>query len=299
MFPESHVDEKQKLILGNGASELIDLVIRSSPSGPWRPGPSLVQYMEYERSATSHGRQILKIPTDSFAPSKPASVYSLVNPTNPTGDYMSIDKLKQWICDNVSHGATVTVDESMQLWVGPNWRSDSLLSQSKWISEMWTSRQIAIYVIHSWTKIWACTGIRLGSIWCPSIKHCVEMKRIQVPWSVNTPALAFLDAVVRDEAYLKQTWEVTPQWNKYAISCLNSLAHSKGFEWTLHGFDRLSWIWIDMKSVNCAEKAVLLAKEAGVPVRSGKPGYEKPEFVRIAVRERLLTDILIKAWEKL
>lgn len=29
--------------MGNGASELIDLIVRDSPSGSWKPGPSLTQ----------------------------------------------------------------------------------------------------------------------------------------------------------------------------------------------------------------------------------------------------------------
>ena len=44
------------IILGNGASELIDLLIRNIPGDSWRPSYCDVQYLEYERSATNAGK---------------------------------------------------------------------------------------------------------------------------------------------------------------------------------------------------------------------------------------------------
>jgi histidinol-phosphate/aromatic aminotransferase/cobyric acid decarboxylase-like protein len=258
---------KQRLLLGNGASELIDLVVRISPEGAWKPGPSVVQYKEYERSgmigrlidqcsrvlASAHGRVIL-----SRNASAPAAVFSLVNPTNPTGDYMDLATIKAWIEENVNDGAVVTVDESMQLWLGPEWRQDSLVSQADWIRSLYERRGIAVFVIHSWTKIWSCCGVRLGSIVCPTSEHCMQLRRLQVPWSLNTPALAFLDAVVKDEAYMEETWSVTTPWRAYAVDALTKLC---GGQWELNGAPFLSWIWIDMRSAETAERAVSLAKQ--------------------------------------
>lgn len=288
---------KRRLLLGNGASELIDLVVRTAPQGAWKPGPTRVQYKEYQRSAESHGRQILSSSAASSASA--ARLICLVNPTNPTGDYWTIAEMKRWIEKEVPDGAAVTVDESMQLWVGPDWRSDSLISQTEWIQDLYARRKIAVYVIHSWTKIWSCTGIRLGSIVCPLEEHGDALRRLQVPWSVNTPALAFLNQVVLDTAYMEETWRVTTPWHQYAVDQLKKLAMDKGLTMECHGKVFLSWIWIDMKSERIAERAVHLAKEAGVPVRWAKYGYELPTFVRIAVRKPEQMDILIGAWKQL
>lgn len=56
----------------------------------------------------------------------------------------------------------------MQLWYGEDWRNDSLVSQTEWINYMMIQKNVQIYVIHSWTKIWSCPGIRLGSVICPT-----------------------------------------------------------------------------------------------------------------------------------
>ncbi|KAF9138550.1 hypothetical protein BGX30_009032 [Mortierella sp. GBA39] len=292
IWPEAWQTNSERLLLGNGASELIDLVIRSAPQGSWKAGPWDVQYKEYQRSAETNGRDILSPKGDDKA-----NVVCIVNPCNPTGDYKSIDELKTWILENVQDNGVVVIDESMQIWVGPHFREDSMTNQTEFLEKTYKERNISIYVIHSWTKIWSCTGLRLGSIVCPTVSHCVELKRIQVPWSVNSPALAFLDEVVRDKEYLEETWRVTPIYRAQLIERLETLAG--GRNWEYFGKSYLSWVWADLKDAEIAEKAIELAKAAGVPVRSGKPGYERPTFVRIAVREPKQTDVLLNAWKDL
>ncbi|KAE8996219.1 hypothetical protein PR003_g18814 [Phytophthora rubi] len=80
-------------------------------------------------------------------------------------------------------------------------------------------------------------------------------------------ALAFVSAVVKDDAYLQKIWDVTAKWRA--------------------------------KSVDTCEQACKLAKEHGVLVSSGKPGYNLLTFVCIAVRSPEQTAVLLKAWEPL
>jgi histidinol-phosphate/aromatic aminotransferase/cobyric acid decarboxylase-like protein len=291
LFPNISKEKKKRtLILGNGASELIDLVIRASPEGSWSGGPFDVQYKEYERAATFNGRKIMG---KSDGSPESASIYSIVNPNNPTGDYLSIGKLKQWI-ESLPDNCSVTVDESMQIWVGDDWRNDSLVSQSKWIEEMWEKRSIAVFIIHSWTKIWSCTGIRLGSLVCPNIEYFEKIRKMQIPWSVNVVALAFLDQVVKNNNYLKKTWDVTSKWRKYAVDEINCLFP----QFVVRGKPFLSWIWIDVGSALVAERLVEISKKIGLPIRWGKYGYEKETFVRVAVRDFSLTDVLLSGWRE-
>ncbi|CAG8471992.1 477_t:CDS:10 [Ambispora leptoticha] len=310
LWPHDHVNHHKKLLLGNGASELIDLVIRSAaPHGSWKPGPWDVQYKEYQRAAETNGQKILSGQEDSKA-----SLVCIVNPCNPTGDYFVLEELKQWIEANIEDGGVVIVDESMQPWLSHDFRSDSLTSQHEYLESLYVTRKVSLYVIHSWTKFWSCTGLRLGSVVCPTTNHCDALKRLQVPWSVNSPALAFLHAVVKDDAYMERTWQVTPVWRSALIERLKNLLEifmkrqnknasgveddgDKSLEWKFYGKPFLSWVWVDLKSQKLAQEAVALAKAAGVPVRSGQPGYGRPTFVRIAVREPEKVDILITAWE--
>ncbi|CAM9677355.1 unnamed protein product, partial [Ectocarpus sp. 13 AM-2016] len=114
----------------SGASELIDLVIRNANPGRWRPGPQRTQYKEYARSALAAGF------TTAAATDRSATLMCLVNPTNPTGDYWGVEEMKEFIEGGCDSGTTVIVDESMQPWLGPKWREDSLYSQAEWLRSM-------------------------------------------------------------------------------------------------------------------------------------------------------------------
>mmetsp|Transcript_30100 Transcript_30100/g.44009 ORF Transcript_30100/g.44009 Transcript_30100/m.44009 type:complete len:398 (+) Transcript_30100:258-1451(+) len=289
LWPGKAAHSHSCLQLGNGASELIDLVIRScSTVGTWRPGPTVVQYEEYKRSAEASGFVRTSADDDS------ANLMCLVNPTNPTGDYMRVDALKCYIQNRCRRGTSVLVDESMQPWVGQNWREDSLVSQVEWRRKMSNEEGVNIFVIHSWTKIWSCTGIRLGSIISPTEAFMTRMKSKQVPWSVNCMALAFLTAACLDKEYLKTMWQVTTHWRSQQVYQINQRFPG----WRCIGEPFLSWVWIEMPDEYTAEKAVQVAKLNGTPVRWGKPGYQLPRMIRIAVRNPEQSAQLFNGWQK-
>jgi histidinol-phosphate/aromatic aminotransferase/cobyric acid decarboxylase-like protein len=102
-----------RLLMGNGACELIDLVVRKAllaaeqrglKQPTWKGSPWNVQYREYQRSAETNGFKIL----DPSDPER-ADMICIVNPCNPTGDYFSVEPLKAWIKANVKSGGSVIV----------------------------------------------------------------------------------------------------------------------------------------------------------------------------------------------
>lgn len=289
----------KRMLLGNGASELIDLVTRIAPKGFWKPGPNRVQYKEYERSAVSDKRTVI-----SATDPRPATLTCLVNPNNPTGQYMHIEEMKKYIEEHCPDNSVIMVDESMQIWHSNKFQLDSLISQSEWIENLYKTRNISVYIMHSWTKIWSCTGIRLGSVLCPTAELATELRKIQVPWSVNVSALRFLEVVCseKEREYLNKTWELTPKWRANEIEKLRALElrlTGKSGVWNLDGEPFLSWIWVDFHDEVMADDAAEKARQAGVPVRPGKNGYKEYTSVRIAVRNPAQVDILIDAWKDL
>lgn len=281
-----------RLVLGNGASELIDLVVREAVAngcvGGCKTGPHTVQYKEYERAYKATGHKILS--EGETMVGNGGGLLCLVNPNNPTGNYMNVEKMKEYIKQNAAKNSTVIVDESMQMWIGENWREDSLINQTAWIETMKRNEGISVWIIHSWTKIWSCPGIRIGSAIAPTEEDAKSILSKQVPWSVNAGALAFLQEVIKDDQYMRDTWNFTPLWRKHACEQLK-----QHFQWNIYGEPFLSWIWIDTLDEVTAERAVRVAKDAGLPIRWGKLGYEQPTCIRLAVRNETLTDKLVKA----
>lgn len=285
LFPEDK-DSQKRVILGNGASELIDLVTRGAPRGAFRRGPSVVQYKEYERSAKADGRSVLEVGSKNFG-----AITAIINPCNPTGDFLDKEDMKAWIEANADDNSVVMVDESMIPWQGPEWREHSLVSATAWVQKLAADRNIKVWIMHSWTKIWDCPGIRLGSVTAPTVEDLNKLKSHQVPWSVNSMALAFTSAVVKDEEYMKKTWELTSVWRKDACDRLNATFP----DWKLHGENWLSWIWIDTGSPEVADAVVEGCRNAGMPLRHGKYGYLQPTFIRIAARTPEHNEKLLEA----
>lgn len=293
--------EARRVLLGNGASELIDLLIRHAASelakegaaATYSPGPSRTQYKEYERSARAAGFSDLEPRQRSRA-----SLVCMVNPNNPTGDYMALEQIMAWIegfLTPASHAETqrrvhILVDESMLMWHGPSWARQSLASQHEWLAGM-AARNVHVFVIHSWTKIFACPGLRLGSCVCPTAAAAERVRMLQPPWSVNSPALAFLSEALRDQAFLEQTWEATPLWGRAARNTLSVAFPS----WKLHGPLWASWLWVDTGSEAALQAALSRARTAGLPIRSGAAGYDHPTCFRMAIRKPEVSLALVAA----
>lgn len=268
---------KERLILGNGSSDVIDLAIRyASKNGAqtFRPGPTLVQYKDYERCALASGM-------DVKGKSEESSLLCMVNPTNPTGDFMPLREVKAYIENHAKDNSFVTVDESMLFWYGPDWRSESLTQQTDWVTNMWLSRGIKIFIIHSWTKIWSCCGLRLGSIIAPSVEVADKLRTMQTPWSVNAFALAFMSAALKDDDYFERTWEFTKLWRAAFLKRLEEVFP----DWQTQGAPFTSWIWVDTGSIAAAKTVHDVCKVFGVPIRWAKHGYKQPSCIRFGVRK--------------
>ena len=286
------------LLFGNGASELIELLIKTIRFDPinniyksknWKPGSSTVQYIEYERTCSNY--QYNKKSYDCYN----TDITCIINPCNPTGEYKNIIELKKYIETYCKDNSIVIVDESMQLWVGEHFREDSLLSQNEWINKLYNEKKIGVFIIHSWTKFFCCTGLRIGSLICPNNFYYELLLKYSIPWSCNIFALKYLNGCINDEIYMKTTWKLTKKYRKYIVDNLKDMYPN----WLIFGNDFLSWVWIDTLSEQFALLIYNMCKLNGIPIRLGTNGYNLPTYIRIAVRKKKNVDILLEVLESL
>jgi len=268
-----------KLLLGNGASELIDLVMRAAPPGPHRVGPYPAAYMEYQRSADITGRR-----TMPWGDPAEAAVTVIIRPNSPTGDLMSLAQLESVVTS--STGITV-VDESFLCFEGCQWRESSALG----LVDKFPDRLI---VIQSWTKIWSCPGLRLGSVAC-SDSWYIRLKSLQTPWSCNSIAQAFCVAAARDFDYLNVTRSTLTIWKRRHLSLI---IDQLGWKANLDCPEWVPWIFVDCDSEEVAQRASQLAQQAGCPVR-WCASYGTPRFLRLGIRHPDAQDALMAAWTPL
>lgn len=276
------------LLVGNGASEFIDMLMRVLPSGAFCAAPYLASYQEYHRAARAANRPIMHLPpTDGDVPGQVtkcvnsgASVMVFIRPNSPTGECLPLDALAEILTN--APGMHILVDESFLPFYGPDWHTQSALR----LIEQFPQQLI---VVQSWTKLWSCAGLRLGSL-CASEQWIRKLKKIQTPWSCNSVAQAFVVDSAADNRYLQMTWTLVPKWREMSVQ------HVKELGWkVVNENDKwLPWILIKLPSSQMAAKACKVALSAGCPVRPCV-SYNLVDYIRVAVREPEVQDVLFNA----
>ncbi|GKS10824.1 threonine-phosphate decarboxylase [Paenibacillus chitinolyticus] len=190
----------ESVLVGNGAAELIDLIVRVlQPEVTALARPS---FSEYEDAVLKTGGRIHGIPlraehgfrlqkADAEEALKRSDLLFLGQPNNPTGRLIPQELLN----DLAGSGHPLILDEAFLDFV-PDEKNVTLLRLAA------ESRHVA--VIRSMTKFYAIPGARLGFI----VAHpdvISRMSRLQVPWSVNYFAQLIGCAVLEDEAFHAKT----------------------------------------------------------------------------------------------
>ena len=207
----------------------------------------------------------------------------IVRPSSPTGDFLHLDSIKKLLDE--SEGLFI-FDESFLPFYGPDWLSQSAI-------QLIPSYKDRIFVITSWTKIWSCPGLRLGSV-CSSEKWIKELLRFQVPWSVNSIAQKFLEACCDPKIitpYMEQTWTTLRKWKTHHLSLLEKL----GWSYNENSPVWVPWIFAYAPSEQVAKRAHDVAMSIGIPVRWCK-SYRVPNAIRFGIRDPKWQDLLFKTW---
>lgn len=218
-----HAIPEETLLVGNGAAELIDLAVRALR--PAKAAIAVPCFDEYGDALAKIGCEIHEIRLQrnqqfrlaeeevrkALAESE-ASLYVFGSPNNPTGALVD-PKLIEMILNS---GAYVLIDEAFMDFV-PDEQDWSVLRQ--------VVNHERLLVTRSMTKFYSIPGIRLGYV-AASPSLIQAMRRLQVPWSVNSLAQEIGLAVLDDREFAEKTLAWLPgerQW-------LTEQLQSRGFD---------------------------------------------------------------------
>lgn len=187
----------EAILTGNGAAELIDLAARVlKPAAAAIPAPSFVEYEEAAVKAGAEIRYVPLAPAEGFALSMRAveaalaahgrpDVWFIGSPNNPTGRTVDPDVLRILLDD----GHQVVLDEAFVDFIP--------IGEQRSLAGLAASHPRLI-VLRSMTKFYSIPGIRLGYV--IAAPDTIEaMRRLQVPWSVNSLAQRIGEAVLEDD----------------------------------------------------------------------------------------------------
>lgn len=276
---------EQRLLLGNGANELIHLLlILLRPRRVFVPAPS---FSEYERAAKLAGAIVERFP---LPPGEEPDYTSLIgqltqgdllvfcNPSNPTGKLFKRADLLPLVKAAEEQGAKVLLDESFIPLTGS--AEESLRDLE--LDHLW--------VVISLTKIWGLPGLRLGCLVGPGTE-VVEISRWGDPWRVNFLAQQAGLYCLAQENYIAETLTLIAEERAYLENHIKATGAFEVFEAAanfllIRGLD--PQFKVERFQADLAQLGLLVRRADNFP------GLDQRYF-RIAVRKRAENERLVKA----
>jgi len=212
---QAHQVAPQNLVLGNGSSEVIQMVVQSlagpgarvvvaDPTFEIVAKYALAQSVEVEkvalRSDFSHDLEEMK--KASGTSTGTALVY-ICNPNNPTASLTPCDQIEEWIRTSPDH-IHFLIDEAYFHYV----RDDSYRSAIPL-----ALKHPRVVVTRTFSKIYALAGMRLGY----AVAHPDTAKRLELfasAGNINHLALKAALACLKDETFLKKSLNANQQASK-------------------------------------------------------------------------------------
>lgn len=278
------------ILAGNGAAELIDLVVRTLR--PKVTGIARPSFSEYEEAVEKAGGSIHDLVLsrqhgfilDRSAVREAAQSSDLLflgHPNNPTGRLISHDVLQQLSMERIP----VILDEAF-IDFCPDEAERSMIRQA--------ASSERLFVVRSMTKFFAIPGIRLGFI----VAHpswIARMRRLQVPWSVNFLAQSIGTAVMEDRAYIERTktWLASERdWFVSQLAQLGLEVVPSDTNFLLFSFPEASGITVKLAQKYLGRRGILI-RDASL-----FPGLGERN-ARIAIRLRPDNERLLQELERL
>jgi histidinol-phosphate aminotransferase len=202
MLSRRYAMDPNRILVGNGTSELIQLISFAYLSKGDIVLILAPTFGEYQRSAGLMGAQVREIfsgaeqdfQVDEASLRRelqqhPPKIVFLCNPNNPTGTLLPADLIAGWAREFPR--TLFVVDEAYMAFAD---RDETLI----------TCREDNLLVLRSMTKDYALAGLRLGyTVGSEAVIEAVG--RVRPAWNVNALAQAAGAAALQDEGYLQET----------------------------------------------------------------------------------------------
>ncbi|MDD2737834.1 MAG: histidinol-phosphate transaminase [Methylomonas lenta] len=259
------------ITLGNGSSEILELVMRTFVSPEHEVVFSQHAFALYPILTQAVGAQARIVPAKNYGHDLQAMLATIsdktrlvfiANPNNPTGTLLASDELESFISALPAHVLCV-LDEAYYEFVAPADRTESLA---------WPQRYPNLIVTRTFSKAYGLAGLRIG-YGISSDDVADLLNRVRQPFNSNMLALAAAEAALTDADYLAKTLAV----NNAGMAQLTSAFADLGLDWIPSSGNFVS---VDVKQNALPVYEALLLK--GIIVRP-VANYEMPQHLRISI----------------
>jgi len=288
--------KEEYIIPGNGAAELIKALMELLPGTLGITRPTFEEYPNRRNKEelitfipkNSDYRYTIKDLMDFFGKNHADNIL-LINPDNPSGNFISIDDVITFAAWCQHQDIRLIVDESfVDFSVG--YENNSLLCDT--ILEAYPQ----LIVIKSISKSYGVPGIRLGILCSADTAIITKMKKMVSIWNINSFAEYFMQIFTKYE-------------KDYKRACEKFITEREDFEKKLKEISFLrvmpsqaNYFLCEILPPKSANQLVLtMLKKYNILVRncSNKQGFDGKQYMRIAVRSHEDNSKLITAFKEL
>ena len=261
----------EQITLGNGSSEILELVMRTFVSPESEVVFSQHAFALYPILTQAVGAKAVVVPAKDFghdlsamrnAITDKTRLVFIANPNNPTGTLLAKDELQAFIASLPAHVLCV-LDEAYYEFVSPELRADSI---------NWPLLYPNLLIARTFSKAYGLAGLRVG-FGISSVDIADLLNRVRQPFNNNALALVAAEAALSDEDYLQKTLAN----NQAGMSLLSNAFQDLGLTWIPSSGN---FVAVDVKQPGIQVYEALLRK--GVIVRP-VANYEMPSFIRVSI----------------
>lgn len=218
----------QSILVGNGSTELISLVIQLlHPKKACIIGPT---YSEYEHEILLGGGHACyfqlheeenfclneKALFDALTPDTDLLV--ICNPNNPTSSQITANTMRNILDCCKEKEIFVMVDETY-VEFSENYSNVTAVP----LTQLYDN----IIVLRGISKFFAAPGLRLGYAICSNQKLLQEMDSLKNPWTINSLAAVAGEIMFHDETYIRDTFQLISSERKRICNILDKYSSIK------------------------------------------------------------------------
>lgn len=220
---DHHGIDKERILLGNGSNDLLDLIARVFLG----PGLSSVfsqyAFAVYPLATQGVGATRLVVPARDYghdldamrAAIRPDTrVVWIANPNNPTGTWLSADKIQTFL-NEVPKEVLVVLDEAYDEYLPPTQRDNDN-------ARAWLDAFPNLLITRTFSKIHGLAGLRIG--YALGAADIIDLlNRLRQPFNVNNLALAAARAALDDHIFLAESFELNHRGMEQIVAGLKRL----------------------------------------------------------------------------
>jgi histidinol-phosphate aminotransferase len=258
------------LVLGNGSNDVIDLIARTYLDSGDEAIISEYAFAMYYNAIQSVGATTVIAPSKEFghdlnamlsAITPRTKVIWIANPNNPTGTFIPMDEVQQFI-EKVPKEVIVVLDEAYYEYLEADDQADSL---------HWPIDYPNLIVLRTFSKVYGLAGLRVG-YGVASTETADLLNRVRLPFNVTGPSVAAAAASLDDEEFVHRSHEMNIEGRKKLLDGLEGL----GLE-CMPAFGN----FVTFKVAD-AQRVYEKLLEQGIIIRPLKP-YKLDDWLRVTV----------------